>query len=283
MKDNKLYTIEMTEDESIRFYANKIVEDALEDCSEFHYDMDIEQYEDNGFVEQHKEQIIDRINRDERVLEVYFDEKYSTINMCFGLDYCPYYYEEYDLSLDMERTYLKAFIIKELKEIEEYIDIRTTRDIIRHFMDSYIENATRLDEDMKDAIYYSIKEHICNTGFNEKYIDKYEVYVDKNNIKELIEGLENEIDKLYIKEHTDIKQISYYKFLEILNKHNKEVQFESNELGKFVTKENGIYLGINNVNGEMKMQDFDNIEKCLNYLNEELESTENLEDESEEL
>lgn len=118
MKDNKLYTIEMTEDESIRFYANKIVEDALEDCSEFHYDMDIEQYEDNGFVEQHKEQIIDRINRDERVLEVYFDEKYSTINMCFGLDYCPYYYEEYDLSLDMERTYLKAFIIKELKEIE---------------------------------------------------------------------------------------------------------------------------------------------------------------------
>lgn len=277
----KTYQIELTEDEMIRYYANKIVEDGLDYCSEFHYDMDLNEYEDNGFVEEHKEQIIDRINRDERVLEVYLDEKYSTINMCFGLDYCPYYYEEYDLSPDMERTYLKAFIIKELKPIETYIDIRTTRDIVRHFMDSYIENATRLDDDMKDAIYYSIKEHICNTGFNEKYIDKYEVYVNKNNIKELIEGLENEIDKLYIKEHTDVKFISYYKFLEILNKYNKEVQFEPNDLEKFVTKENDIYLGINNVNGEMKMQDFDNIEKCLNYLNEGLEYKENLEDEEE--
>ena len=34
----------------------------------------------------------------------------------------------------------------------------------------------------------------------------------------------------------------------------------------------------------MKMQDFDDIKKCLNYLNEDLEYTENFEDEeSEEL
>ena len=263
---NKKYTIELTEDEMIRYYANKIVEDSLDNCSEFHYDMDVNQYEDNGFVEQHKEQIIDRINKDEKVLEVYFDEEYSTINMCFGIDWCPYYYDEYDLEPETEITYLKAFIIKEIHDLEDLIDIRTTRDLVRQFMDSYIENSTRLDDDTKDAIYNSIKEHICNTGFVDKYIDKYEVYVDKNNIKELKEGLELEIDKLRLKQYYGIQYISMDKFREMINKHNKDLRFDASELGKFITKENGIYLGINNCEGEMRFIDFDNLDKCLDYL-----------------
>jgi len=89
---NEQYTIKLTEEEMIRYYANRIIEDALDDCTEFHYDMSIDKYDDNSFIKNHREQIIDRINRDEKVLEVYFDEKYSTINMCFGMDYCPYYY-----------------------------------------------------------------------------------------------------------------------------------------------------------------------------------------------
>ena len=288
-----VYEIDLNEKEAIRYYANKFVEDALEDCSEFNYCLYIDQnYEHKEFIINHKEQILDRIKKDERVADVYIDDKDEDLSfdMVFWIDYCPYYYEEHDLSPDIERAFLRTFIIKELQPLETSRNTTTTRNIIMHFMDSYIEKATRLDDDTKDGVYYSIKEHICNTGFNEKYIDKYEVYVDKNNIKELIKGLENEIDKLYIKEPTDVKLISYYNFLEILNKYNKQVKFNENDLGKFITKENNIYLAINNEAGEMKMEDFDNIEDCLKFLDIEdldksmLQNREEIEpDESEEL
>ncbi len=263
----KKYTIQLTEDELIRYYANKIIEDSLEDCSEFHYDMDVTQYEHSEFILQHKEQIIDRINKDEKVLEVYFDKEYSTFNMCFGLDWCPYYYEKYDLSLEDERNYLRDFIDIELKEIGELITLRTTRDFIRQYLDNFIENTTTIDEDMKDEIYYCLKEHICNTGFVDKYIDKYEVYVNQNNISELIEGLEKEIDKLYIKEQKDIKLISMDEVHRLIEKYNNGQEFTNEEAGKFISKENGIYLGINNSDGKMYMEDFDDIKKCINYIN----------------
>lgn len=263
----KKYTIQLTEDELIRYYANKIIEDSLEDCSEFHYDMDVTKYEHSEFILQHKEQIIDRINKDEKVLEVYFDNKYSTFNMCFGLDWCPYYYENYDLSLEDERNYLRDFIDIELKDIGEYITLRTTRDFIRQYMDSFIENTVTIDDDFKDEIYYCLKEHICNTGFVDKYIDKYEVYVNKNNISELIEGLEKEIDNLYIKEQSGIKLISMDEVHKLIEKYNNGQEFTNEEVGKFISKENGIYLGINNSDGKMYMEDFDDIKKCINYIN----------------
>lgn len=282
-----VYAIELNEEEAISYYANKFIEDALEDCSEFNYCLDIDKnYEHREFIINHKEQILDKIKKDEKIADVYIDDKDGNLSfdMVFWIEYCPYYYEDNELCKSDEINNLKLFEKEILNGVSNHKGITTIRQVLRHFIDSTIDKNNRLSDDFKDNIYYNLKEHICNTGFNEKYIDKYEVYVDRNNIKELIEGLENEIDKLYIKEYTDIKQISYYKFLEILNKYNKDVQFETNELGKFITKENGIYLGINNVKGKMKMQDFDDIEKCLSYLNEDLEHIENLEDEeSEEL
>ena len=41
-------------------------------------------------------------------------------------------------------------------------------------------------------------------------------------------------------------------------------------------KENGMFLGIDNTNGDLYMEDFDNLEQCVNYLNnEEEEENEN--------
>lgn len=272
----KKYTIELTEDELIRFYANKIIEDSLDDCTEFHYDMSIEQYEDNGFVKQHIEQIIDRINKDDKVLEVYYDQDYSTIDMCFGMDWCPYYYEDdYYLDCEFERNLLRHFLNTELRDLEKVIDVRTTRDLIRQYMDLYIENSDKYEDEVKDAIYYCLKEHICNIGFVDKYIDKYEVYVTKENIGELKEGLKNEIDKLYFKELPHIKELSMDEVHNLLDKYNNNIEFEPGEFGKFIAKENEIYLGIDNSTGEMFMEDFDDIRKCIDYINgrdlEELE------------
>lgn len=274
----EVYLIEVNKEEAIRYYANKFIEEGLENCSEFNYCVSInknDKYID--FIIDHKEQILDRIKRDERVSDVYINKENEDLSfdMVFCIDYCPYYYEENYLRPELERVYLKAFIIKELQPIEITRDITTTRSIIRHFMDFYIEQATRLDDDMKDSVYYSIKEHICNTGFNEKYIDKYEVYVDRNNVKELIESLENEIDKSYIEDKANVKLIPYYKFLEILNKYNKEVEFNKDDFGKFITKKNNTYLAINNEKGEMKMKKFNQIENGLKYL--ELESFDDIE------
>lgn len=263
----KKYTIELTEEELIRFYANKIIEDSLDDCTEFHYDMSVNQYEDNGFIEQHREQIIDRINKDNKVLEVYYDEEYSTINMCFGIDWCPYYYEDYYLDCEFERNLLRHFLNTELKDLEKVIDVRTTRDLIRQYMDLYIENSGQYEDEVKDAIYYCLKEHICNIGFVGKYIDKYEVYVTKDNIAELKEGLKNEIDKLYFKELPHIKELSMEDVHGLLDKFNNDIEFEPGEHGRFIAKENGIYLGIDNSTGEMFMEDFDDIRKCIDYIN----------------
>ncbi len=283
----EVYSIELNEEEAIRYYANKFIENALEDCSEFNYCLYIDQnHEHREFIINHKEQILDRIKKDEKVADVYIDEENEELsfNMVFWIDYCPYYYEESNIGISDEINNLKLFEKEILNGVSNHKGVTTTREVLRHFIDSILDKYHRLSDEFKDNVYYNLKEHICNTGFNEKYREKYEVYIDRNNAEELIEGLENEIDKLYIKKNSNIKQITYYQFLEILNKHNKEIQFKPNDLGKFITKENGIYLGINNTNGEMKMQDFDDIKKCLNYLNEDLEYTENFEDEeSEEL
>lgn len=279
----KKYTIELTEDEMIRYYANKFIEDSLENCSEYSYIISTDDYENSEFIEQHKNEILDRLNKDERVSEAYIDTSWNNIcfNMTFWLDYCPSYSEEYYLSPEQEEKYLKIFLKKELEPITDYIIMTTTRNLIKDFMDRYIEPNDEIDFDTKDDIYGCLKEHIYNTGFVEKYKDKYEVYINKENINELIEGIEMEIDKIHIKEYSDIKRITYYNFLELLNKYNKDIDFKTEDLKKFITKENGIYLGINNIDGEMKMQDFDTIDKCLDYLEKDFKYIENLENEEE--
>ena len=255
---------ELSEDEKIKYYANKIIEDGLEDCSEFHYDMAISEYD--NFVDKHQNQIIDIINKDVRVTEAYIDRNFEPILcMCFGLDYCPYYYETNDLHPQIERTYLKMFIDK-IKEIENFIHIRTTRDLVRQFMNSYVENDDTLDFDDKDGIYYSLKEHICNTGFNEKYIDKYEVYVNKNNIHELITLLENELEIMNKKAYTAIEKISLDKVRELIDKYDNNIPFNKNEVDCFICEDNNMYLCVDNTSEQMIMKEFDNLPKCLDYI-----------------
>lgn len=63
----------MTIQEAIKYYANKIIEDSLAECSECNYCMDIDSYDDNGFIKQHQELILAEIKKDERVSDVELD------------------------------------------------------------------------------------------------------------------------------------------------------------------------------------------------------------------
>ena len=104
----KKFKIEITKDELIRFYANKVVEDGIRDCWEFSNIININDYGEN--VAKFKNLILERIYRDERVADVNLD-KAGNFDMIFYTEYCPYYYD-----------------IDEIKENSYYIDKFSSHD-----------------------------------------------------------------------------------------------------------------------------------------------------------
>lgn len=270
MMDKDIQIVEMTKQEAIRYYANKIIEDSLEDCSEFNYCMFFEAYKDENFIEENSEEILREIKKDIRVMDVFIDTRgISSFDMVFSLDYCPCYYEDVDISPKLEKQYLKMFLESVKDRYEDYISEyrTTTRELIRDFIDKNVI-------DYKDAIYNKIKEHIDLTGFNTKYIEKYEVIVDNNNFKEFVSGLENEISNIKYLDMDGIREITREELDEMQEIFNNNEQFPLKYKGLFIFKENGMFLGIDNLDGEMYMEDFDNIEQCVNYLNNEDEEEE---------
>ena len=73
----------------IRYYANKIVEDGLYDTQTFSICVYFDEYKDEEFIKEHKGEILNRINLDEKVAHVEADD--NCFDMVFYLDYCPYY------------------------------------------------------------------------------------------------------------------------------------------------------------------------------------------------
>ena len=278
--NEEIQLVKMTKKEAIKYYANKIIEDSLEDCSEFNYCMYFECYEDCKFIEDNKEEILKEIEIDPRVMDVYIDSSNNeySFDMVFSLDYCPCYYEDVDISKKIEKEYLKLFVFEIKERYEKYAsDFRiTTRELIRDFINKNVNDIKALSQDDKDAIYEKLKEHIDVSGFNSKYMQKYEVIVDNNNLKEFIDGLEKEIENIKYLDMDGIKEITRQELDEMLEIHNNKKQFPLKYKGLFIFKENGMFLGIDNTNGDLYMEDFDNLEQCVNYLNnEEEEENEN--------
>lgn len=58
----------------IRYYANKIVEDGLFDTQTFSICVYFDEYKDEKFIKEHKEEILNLINLDEKVADVEIDE-----------------------------------------------------------------------------------------------------------------------------------------------------------------------------------------------------------------
>ena len=278
--NEEIQLVKMTKKEAIKYYANKIVEDSLEDCTEFNYCMYFEYYEDCKFIEDNKEEILKEIEIDPRVMDVYIDSSNNeySFDMVFSLDYCPCYYEDVDISKKIEKEYLKLFVFEIKERYEKYAsNFRiTTRELIRDFINKNVNDIKALSQDDKDAIYEKLKEHIDVSGFNSKYMQKYEVIVDNNNLKEFIDGLEKEIENIKYLDIDRIKKITRQELDEMLEIHNNEKQFPLKYKGLFIFEENGMLLGIDNTSGDLYMEDFDNLEQCVNYLNnEEEEENEN--------
>lgn len=177
----KGYQIILTEKELIKFYANKIIEDGLDETSEFNYSIYFDQYEHYDFIKQHQEEILKYIKRDERVTDVYIDNE--SFDMVFSLDYCPYYYEE-ELAEDLNRKEEVKMFNRFIKYIKEAIKHTRKEDFYtstRQLLNNFI---LKIEKEKRDNFINRANQLICDSGFNEKYIDRYEVLIDSTNINE---------------------------------------------------------------------------------------------------
>ena len=193
----KKFKIEITKDELIRFYANKVVEDGIRDCWEFSNIININDYGEN--VAKFKNLILERIYRDERVADVNLDEA-GNFDMIFYTEYCPYYYD-----------------IDEIKENSYYIDKFSQMDMLKEFSGYYIEKCLfnnpyisirhlinqfvgeqTNDKEQRKLMYNIIKMKINETNFisNNIDIDGVEVYITPKNYKELQQAIEESIQNI---------------------------------------------------------------------------------------
>lgn len=188
------FKIEMTEDEMIKYYANKIVEDGIKDCYEFSNIVDINNY---GDIAKYKNVILERIYKDERVADVELDSD-GNFDMVFYTDFCPYYY---DLDMILENKYLKDpfaeinmfknfgvyYIEKHLLD-NKYINIR---DLINQFAEEQTD-----DKEKREVIKNIIKMKLSEGEFLRDNMDGIDVYITPYNYKELKEAIVESIKNI---------------------------------------------------------------------------------------
>lgn len=189
------FKIEMTEDEMIRFYANKIVEDGIKNSFEFSNVIDINDYGEN--IAKYKNVILERIYRDERVADVNLDEE-GNFDMVFYTDFCPYYY---DMDMILENNYLiDPFAeINMLKEFGDYYIEKclfnnpyiSMRNLINQFVDEQTDN-----QEKREVMANIIKMKVNESDFIRDNIDGIEVYITPHNYKELKEAIKEIIGEV---------------------------------------------------------------------------------------
>ncbi len=186
------FTINMSKEEMLRYYANKIVEDGIRSCSEFNTTVFLTDYNTNSIkLEKYKNEILQLLYRDERIADVVIDEKLN-IDMVFYTDYCPFYYKEENMlyndiadSPSYQGIMLESFIDYMQKRINEESIIST-----RILIDNFVQEK-QMNNRNKEILNNFLKKSIIQTGFVDKYIDNISVYITYKNYKELEESLSN--------------------------------------------------------------------------------------------
>lgn len=270
MKNQEMLLIKMSKEDAIKFYANKIIEEGIGNCSEFNYCVPLDFFDDNGFVRKNQEEILNRIMKDERVSDVYIDNQSEehTFDMVFPTDYCPYYYEDVELAPRDEAKYLRKFIDKLIQinnnAAPQYSS--TVREIMRDFIDNPNLSRYPLSEDDREDIYNKIKEYITNTKFQDKYVDIYEVTINKENVKELIAELQDAGKKIDIYKKDYVTTLKKTQLDEMLKIHEDKKIFPDKYIGLFMYEAENKFLAIDNYSGDLFIEEFDTKEECLDYL-----------------
>jgi len=188
------FKIEMTKDEMIRYYANKIVEDGIKEATEFNTIIDSENY--NG-ISKYKNEILQRIYRDERVADVNLDNE-GNFDLVFYTDFCPYYYDaekEIDNNYFLDSTSLidmfddfKYYYSEKCLFNNPYIPMRN---LLNQFANEKTDN-----QEKREEIVNIIKLQMIDSGFVDKNMDGIEVYITPKNYKELEKIIEKHIEDI---------------------------------------------------------------------------------------
>ena len=188
----KKFKIEVTEDEMIRYYANKIVEDGIKDCYEFSNVIDINDY--GADIAKYKNVILERIYRDERVADVNLDKE-GNFDMVFYTDFCPYYY---DMDMILNNNYL-VDPFSEIDMLKEFGDYYIEKCLfnnpyisIRNLINQFVEEQTD-NQEKREVMSNIIKMKINESDFIRDNIDGIEVYITPHNYKELKQAIEESI------------------------------------------------------------------------------------------
>ena len=180
------FTINMTKEEMLRYYANKIVEDGIKSCSEFNTIVSLKDYNTNSIkLENYKNEILQLLYRDERISDVVIDDELN-IDMVFYTDYCPFYYDDkpsikYNEFLDSP-TYQGVMLLDFIDYINKCINEKSCISI-RKLIKDFTKSKKSINENKK-VVSIFLEKSIIKTGFIEKY-----VYVDFKNYEELKSGL----------------------------------------------------------------------------------------------
>lgn len=185
----KKYIVELEKEEMIRFYADKIIYDCLVDCSENNRIFTIDEYKNNSFLVENFDKIVEKINKDERVCDLQVDKDKKKLDFIFYTEYCPHYYQE-DLDVSNEQRYehVKDFL-EFLRKWEEKINAKCFKTNTREIINEYIKNRYLEDKEI-DEVEDILKKEIYESGFVNKYIDGYNVFVNATNLKDLIADME---------------------------------------------------------------------------------------------
>jgi len=189
------FKIEMTKDEMIRYYANKIVEDGIKDCFEFSNTINIKDYLN---IINYKKEVLERLYRDERVVDVYLD-KDGEFDIVFYTDYCPRYYNDSRFIEENEYNYNEKVKKNLLEDFRDYYAIRHLIESpyisIRNLLNEFADEKSVIEEN-RDAIKNIIKKILIESGFVEKNIDGIEVYITPKNYKEFEKVIEDSIQNM---------------------------------------------------------------------------------------
>lgn len=259
--------VTMTKQEAIKYYANKIVEDSIEDCSEFNYCMSMEEWQDEGFIKENQEKILETIQNDERVADCYIDKDNNTFDMVFWTDYCPGYYDEYDLSYKVESKVLRKFIdqLINIKDNSIFKYSTSTREIINNLL-TRNNFVVQLSEEEKESANNMLKKFISETEFFNKYLEKDKVIVNKNNVKELIIELQEKCKKLEFYKQDFINVISKKQVQEMLKIFETDKIYPNKYIGCFMCKDGNTFLAIDNRDGEMYIDEYKTEKECSDAL-----------------
>lgn len=192
------FTVDMTKDEMLKFYANKIVEDGIRNSQSFHNIVSLTDYNnDNLKLEDYRYEILQLLYRDERIADVEINKELD-VDMIFYTDFCPFYYDDQESitynDITDSPTYQAIILTEFIDHMKNFTfeeGYASTRILINNFTDK-----RQIDEETKDKMANFLKKSIIQTGFVEKYIENITVYVTHKNNKELEKGLLKIVNQL---------------------------------------------------------------------------------------